>query len=331
MPQTPFSISRRTTLAVALAASLCAFAAKAADPYPNAPIKIIVSYAAGGGTDVVARVVAQALSARLGQPVVVDNKPGAGGSMGTTTAAGAAPDGYTFVLGSNGNMILNPLLYPNIKYQVDRDFVPVAGIASIPYLIAANSQLNVTDIKGLVQLGKKQKLTFASPGNGTTNHLVGVLLESMAKVDMLHVPYRGAAPAMNDVVSGQVNFLSGDLSTLMPMVNAGKLQPLAVTGQQRVAALSNVPTVAESGFPGFDATGWFGLFAPRGTPPQIVDRVSSEMSHVLKDTRVTQRLRELGGSPMPFNPDQLRELVKTETQKWRKVIVDNRVSAEALQ
>jgi tripartite-type tricarboxylate transporter receptor subunit TctC len=331
MSQKPFSIHRRTSLAVALAASLCAFAAKAADPYPNAPVKIIVAYAAGGGTDVVARVVAQTLSARLGQPVIVENKPGAGGSLGTTAAAGAAPDGYTLVLGSNGNMILNPLLYPNIKYQVDRDFVPVAGIASIPYLIAANSQLNVSDVKGLVQLGKKQKLTFASPGNGTTNHLVGVLLESMTKVDMLHVPYRGAAPAMNDVVSGQVNFLSGDLATLMPMVNAGKLQPLAVTGQQRVANLPNVPTVAESGFPGFDATGWFGLFAPRGTPSQIVDRVASEMIQVLKDTRVTQRLGDLGGSPMPLNPDQLREMVKMETQKWRKVIVDNRVSAEALQ
>jgi tripartite-type tricarboxylate transporter receptor subunit TctC len=306
-------------------------AVHAADLYPSAPVKIVVAYAAGGGTDSIARAIAQPLSARLGQPVIVENRPGAGGSLGTAAGAAASADGYTFVMGSNGTMVLNPLLYPNIKYQVDRDFVAVAGITSIPYLIASNPQVEATDMKSLVTLGKKQKLTFASPGNGTTNHLVGVLLESMSKVDMLHVPYRGASLAMNDVVSGQVNFLSGDLSTLMPMVTAGKLRPLAVTGLQRVTALPNVPTVAESGFPGFEATGWFGLFAPKGTSVQHTDKISTEIAHVLKDPRVTQRLRDLGGTPLTLNPDQLKELVKSETQKWRKVVVDHRITADALQ
>lgn len=303
----------------------------AADLYPSSPVKIIVAYAAGGGTDSIARVIAQALSIRLGQPVIVENRPGAGGSLGTTAGAFAPSDGYTFTLGSNGTMVLNPLLYPTIKYQVERDFLAVAGIATIPYLIAANPQVEATDIKSLVALGKRQKLTFASPGNGTTNHLVGVLLESMSKVDMLHVPYRGASPAMNDVVSGQVNFLSGDLSTLMPMVNAGKLRPLAVTGQQRVSSLPNVPTVSESGFPGFEATGWFGLFAPKGTPTQHVEKISVEIAQVLKEPKVVQRLKDLGGAPLALSSEQLKDLVRLETQKWRKVVVDNRITADALQ
>lgn len=312
---------------------LAAAGARAAEPYPSAPIRIIVAFAAGGGTDQVARAVAQGLSNRLGQPVVVENRPGAGGSLGTAAGAQAAPDGYTLVLGSNGTMVLNPLLYSpaQIRYQVERDFVPVAAIASIPYLIAANPQVRATDIKSLVTLGKTQKLTFAHPGNGTTNHLVGVLLESMAKVDLLQVPYRGAAPAMNDVVAGQVNLLSGDLSTLSGMVKAGKLRPLAVTGAQRVATLPQVPTVAESGFPGFEATGWFGLFAPRGTPPQVVSRIAMEVGVVLKDAGLVQKLADLGGVPLALNSEQLREMVRAETQKWQKVITDNRVTADSLQ
>jgi tripartite-type tricarboxylate transporter receptor subunit TctC len=303
----------------------------ASDIYPSSPIKIIVAFAAGGGTDSVARVVAQGLATRLGQPVTVENKPGAGGSLGTTFGAQASPDGHTLILGSNGTMVLNPLLYPQTKYVVERDFLPISGIASFPYLIASNPQVNALDIKSLIALGKSQKLTFASPGNGTTNHLVGVLLENMTKIDMIHVPYRGAALAMNDVVGGQVNFMSGDLSTLMPMVASGKLRPLAITGQQRIAILPNIPTVAESGLPNFEAVGWFGLFAPRGTSQQITNKLSSEITSVLKDAKVIQRLRELGGIPMPLSMEQLKELTKSETQKWRKVIADNRITVDALQ
>jgi tripartite-type tricarboxylate transporter receptor subunit TctC len=302
-----------------------------AQSYPVAPIRIIVAYAAGGGTDSIARAVAHGLSARLGQPITIENKPGGGGSIGTTAGALANADGYTFVLGSNGTMVLNPLLYPHIKYQVDRDFVAVSGIASIPYLVAANPKVEANDIQSLVALGRSKKLTFASPGNGTTNHLVGVMLESMAKIDMIHVPYRGASLAMNDVVSGQVNFLSGDLSTLMPMVNAGKLKPIAVTGSRRVASLPNIPTVAESGYPTFEATGWFALFAPKNTPQSIIERVSNEMAIVLKERNVMLRLHDLGGSPMSMTPEQVSTLVRSETTKWRKMISNNHVTADALQ
>ncbi len=302
-----------------------------AQTYPSSPIRIIVAYAAGGGTDSIARAIAHGLSVRLGQPITIDNKPGGGGSIGTAAGAAANADGYTFVLGSNGTMVLNPLLYPHVRYQVERDFVAVAGIASIPYLIASNPKLEANDLQSLVALGKTQKLTFASPGNGTTNHLVGVLLESMAKVDMIHVPYRGASLAMNDVVSGQVNFLSGDLATLMPMVTAGKLKPLAVTGVRRVGNLPNIPTVAEAGYTGFDATGWFALFAPRNTPASIVERVNTEMATVLKDKAILLRFQDIGGSPMPMTSEQVTTMVRAETVKWRKVISDNHVTADALQ
>ena len=329
-------MSKRVFLKAAWAAGLVAAQllpglTHAAEPWPSQPIKLIVGFAAGGGTDVIARAVAQSLSARLGQPVVVENKPGAGGSLGMMAGATATPDGYTLTLGSNGTMILNTLLYPNLKYQVERDFVPVGGLASLPYLIAANPQVPASDIKSLVALAKSRQVTYASAGNGTTNHLVGVLLESMSKTDMLHVPYRGAAPAMNDVVAGQVNFLSGDLSTLAPMVQAGKLKALAVTGPARVAVMPNVPTVAESGFPGFEATGWFALYGPKGLPAHVVDRINAELPQVLKDPVMLRRLADLGATPLPLGPESLANMVRAETQKWRRVITDNKVTADALQ
>ncbi len=315
-----------------LALMLATTTAKAAEAYPSGPVRLVVPFAAGGGTDTVARAIAQGLSKRLSQQVVVDNRPGAGGSIGTTAVTQAPADGYTLLLGSNGTMVLNPLLYPNLKYKVDRDLLPVGGIAAVPYLIAAHPKFEPRDIRGLIDLAKARPgdVTFASAGNGTTNHLVGVLLESQGKVSMNHVPYRGAAPAMNDVVSGQVNFMSGDLGTLLPMVKAGKLRPLALTGKQRVPVLPDVPTVAET-LPGFEATGWFGIFAPQGTPRAVVDRVSAELVQVLADSDVVQRLQDIGGAPMPINSDAMKRLLATETARWQKVIADNKITADALQ
>lgn len=306
--------------------------AHAADPSPSAPIKLIVPFSASGATDAVARVVAQVAGERSRRVFIVDNRPGAGGSIGTMAAVQAPADGTTLLLGSNGTMVLNPALYPKtLKYDVDRDLVPVAGLASVPYVIASNPQFEGRDVKGLVAEAKKRSVTFASPGNGTTNHLVGVLLGNMTRSELIHVPYRGAAPAMNDVVGGQVDFLSGDLGTLLPMITSGKLRALAVTGPQRVTLLPNVPTVAESGVAGFAATGWFGVFAPKGTPPEVVKNLSEAIGEALKDPRTVQRFKELGGTPMPMSPDDLKRLVATETTKWRKVITDNKVTADSLQ
>ena len=323
--------NRRSFAALASALLVCAAGTAAAADYPTMGVKLVVPFAAGGGTDAVARVVAQAMAGKFPQPVIVDNKGGAGGSIGTLAVTQAQPDGHTLLLGSNGTMVLNPLLYPALKYNVERDLVPVAGLASLPYLIAANPQFEGKDLKGLIAAAQAKKITFASPGNGTTNHLVGVLLQNMSKTEMTHVPYRGAAPAMNDVIAGTVNFLSGDFGTLMPMATSGKLRAIAVTGPQRVPILPNVPTVAEAGLPGFEATGWFGIFAPKGTPQPVVERLATEFATALKDPRVTQRLQDLGGTALPLNPQQLKELIAVETVKWKRVITENKVSADDLQ
>lgn len=324
---------RMKKVIAALAATLLAGQANTilAAEFPSAPIKLVVPFAAGGGTDSIARAVTQAMAGRLAQPVVIENKGGAGGTIGTLAVTASKPDGHTLLLGSNGTMVLNPLLYPKLKYQVDRDLVPVAGLASVPYLIAAGPKFDGKDLKGLLSMAKSTTVTFASPGNGTTNHLVGVLLQNMSQTDMTHVPYRGAAPAMNDVMAGTVTFLSGDLGTLLPQVNSGKLRPLAVTGPRRVAVLPQVPTVAEAGLAGFEATGWFGIFAPKGTPPVVVERLSVEFAAALKDPRVTQRLHDLGGTAMPLGPEQLNKLVAAESAKWRRVIVENKITADDLQ
>lgn len=303
-----------------------------ASAYPDGPVRLVVPFAPGGGTDTVARVVAQALSKRLGQQVIVDNRAGGGGSIGTVAVAQAPADGHTLLLGSNGTMVLNPLLSASLKYKVDRDFVTIGGIAQVPFLVVANPQFEAKDVQDLLALAKAKpgSVTFASPGSGTTNHLVGVLLESMGGVDMNHIPYRGAAPAMNDVVSGQVNFMSGDLGTLLPMVRSGKLRALALTGPQRASMLPDVPAVAEA-IPGFEALGWFGVMAPRGTPTALVNRLSVELAQVLADADVLARLRDIGGSPLVADSAGLTRLIESETKKWQKLIVDRKITSNALQ
>jgi tripartite-type tricarboxylate transporter receptor subunit TctC len=299
--------------------------------FPDGPVRLIVPFAPGGGTDTIARVVAQALSKRLGQQVIVDNRAGGGGSIGTMAVAQAPADGHTLLLGSNGTMVLNPLLAQSLKYKVG-DFTSVGGIAQLPFLVVAHPQFEAKDVPGLLTMARARPgaVTFASPGSGTTNHLVGVLLESMGGVDMNHIPYRGAAPAMNDVVSGQVNFMSGDLGTLLPMVKSGKLRALALTGPQRTNLLPDVPAVAEA-IPGFEALGWFGLMAPRGTPAPVVSRLSVELAQALTDAEVLSRLREIGGSPLVADSAGLNRLIDSETRKWQKLIVDRKITSSALQ
>lgn len=321
---------RRALLASLACASLGSLVTTPVSAQANAAIKLVVPFSAGGGTDGIARPVALVLGEKLGRPIVVENRPGAGGSIGTLAVAQSAPDGNTLLLGSNGTIVLNPTLYPNLKYKVDRDFIPVAGIASLPYLIAAHPKFKAQDMAGLLAVAKSGSVTFASPGNGTTNHLVGVLLQNLGQVEMTHVPYRGAAQAMNDVIAGQVNFLSGDLGTLLPQVQAGKLKPLAVTGSKRIDLLPNVPTVAEQGLPGFEAKGWFGIFVPKATPKDVVAQLSSQIQSALSDPRVKQRLHELGAEAMPLSSDELTALMAQENAKWRKIIVDNKITAEDL-
>ncbi|WP_020653103.1 Bug family tripartite tricarboxylate transporter substrate binding protein [Massilia niastensis] len=309
---------------------VAAASAQGAAHYPSMPVKIVVPFAPGGGTDVIARVIAQSLSKRLGQPVIVDNRPGAGGSLGASLVANSKADGYTLLLGSNGPISINPSLYRKLSYSPTRDFVPVANIASVPFLIVAHPSLPANNIAELVKLARKTPgaITYASPGNGTTNHLVGAMIEAMAGVDMLHVPYKGAAAAANDVIGGQVDIMSGDANTLLPMVKSGKLKALAVTGSHRSDVLPNVPTVAESGLPQFDATGWFGLFAPRATPAAITAKLNREVNEVLKDEGVKQRIHALGGVVNGGTPEKFLEMTTDESRKWAKLISDRKIPVE---
>lgn len=301
-----------------------------ATTFPSGPIKLVVPFSASGGTDTVARAVAQKLGQRLGQPVVVDNRPGAGGAIGAVLVARSKADGLTLLFGSNGPMAVTPSLDPTVPFNTTRDFRAVAGVATIPYLMVANEKLPVKSVADLVSYAKAHpgQINFASPGNGTTNHLVGELLKAMTGIDIVHVPYKGAAPAMNDVVSGQVQFMSGDLNTLLPMVESGKLKALAVTSRKRTPLLPQVPTVAESGVPGFDASGWFGIFAPRATPDEIVKKLANEMQAVLKDPDVVKRIEALGGAPLTIGDRELDTLVKDEQKKWKSVVTKNRITRE---
>lgn len=319
-------------------ALLCTFAAvssagyaQVSNNYPTTTIKIIVPLTPGGAVDTLARAVAQGLSKRLGQPVIVDNRPGAGGTIGVTAATKAAPDGYTLLLGSNGPISINPSLYKNLAYLPSRDLIAVGGIATIPFLLAANTQFPANNLKELIDFAKAKpgSIAYASSGTGTTSHLVGASIESSAGIKMVHVPYKGAAPAVADVAGGQVQIITGDLNTLVPMIKSGRLKPIAITGSTRSPLLPQVPTVAESGFANLQAMGWFGLFAPKGVPDSITSRLRKELNEVLKDDVVIHKTQDLGGTTLVDSPrDRFQQMVNEETTKWAKIITDQKISAD---
>lgn len=300
-----------------------------AQTYPSAPIKLVVPFAGGGGTDAVARAVAQSLSQTVGQPVIVENRPGAAGALGTLNVVRARADGYTLLLGSNGPIAINPSLDEKLSYEPAKDLIAVSAIASVPFLLVANTGFPANNIQELIQIAKTKpgEVNFASPGTGTTNHLVGELLKTMARIDMVHIPYKGAAPAMNDVAGGTVQIMSGDISTLLPMIEGGRLKPLAVTGARRSPLIPNVPTVAESGVPGFEANGWFGLYAPAETPHEIISKLVDAMTVVLKDPEVTNRIAALGGTTLSLSGNAFTEFSAKERAKWKGVIDAHNIKA----
>lgn len=317
----------RRLLSLLMALALPAGAAMAA--YPDAPIKLVVPFSPGGGTDTVARAAAQSLSKHLKQTVIVENRPGAAGAVGTMAVVRAQPDGYTLLLGSNGPIAISPSLDPKLPYDPARDLTAVAALAAMPFLLASNQQFEANDVKGLLDIARAKPgvLNFASPGTGTTNHLVGELLKTMGQVNMVHIPYKGASLAMNDVAGGSVHFMSGDINTLLPAIQNERLKPLAVTGAQRSPLLPHVPTVAESGLPGFEASGWFGLFAPAGTPEAIVDTLAKAVDKALEDPDVLTRIKALGGNALPLSGKAFGEFTASEGKKWKSVIDAHQLSA----
>ncbi|HUP95213.1 MAG TPA: tripartite tricarboxylate transporter substrate binding protein [Burkholderiales bacterium] len=303
-------------------ACACAAAGTYAQPYPAKAVRFVVPFAPGGGSDLVARTVAAKLTEALGQPVVIDNRAGAAGTIGADIAAKSPPDGHTLLLGSNGPLAINPSLYAKLPYDAARDFAPVSLVTVMPFVLVVHPSLPVKSVKELIALAKSRpgQLNYGSPGNGSTTHLANELLKSMTGMQIAHVPYKGVAPAATDLISGNIQMMSGDLSTLMPHVRSGRMRPLAVTSSRRSTLLPDMPTVAEAGVPGYEAIGWFGVLVPAGTPAPIVERLNSAMLKGLAAPDARQRLSAFGGDVAVGTPEQFAAHIRTEAAKWGKLI-----------
>jgi len=302
--------------------------ALAADPYPTRPIKWIVPYPPAGTTDVLARIVAQWLTEKLGQSVIVENKPGAGNNLGTEAALSAPPDGYTMLLVNPAHGI-NATLYKNLNFNFIRDVAPVAGLVRTPNVMEVTPSLPVKTVAEFIAYCKANpgKINMASSGSGTSVHLSGELFKSMTGCDMLHVPYKGAGPALVDLMGGQVHVLFDNLPSSIGHIKNGKLRALAVTSQEREPSLAGVPTVGET-VPGYEATAWFGVGMPKNTPREIIDRINAEVNRALADPKMRERLAELGGKPIGGTPEDFGKVIAAETAKWEKVVISSGAKVE---
>lgn len=320
---TPEFPIRRAFCALSIAVlSALAPSAATAQAYPAKPVKVVVTYTPGGANDITARIYSQLLGERLKQPFVVENRPGASGITGTTFAAKSDADGYTLLLGAGGTMTINPGLFPNLPYDSLRDFVPIGIVARSPLVVVVPASLPVRNIAELIAYTKARPegITFASPGAGTPLHLAGELFTRQAKIKTLHVPYRGSSPALTDLMAGRVDLMFDVLGTSMPFVRAGKLRALAVTSLQRSRQLPDVPTLHEQGLTDFDVTSWFGLFAPAGTPANVVALLNAELGKAAATPEAMERLARLGMEPVSSSSEQLRTLVQKEQMRWKDLI-----------
>ena len=304
-------------VALALLPSLCA-----AQAWPAKPIKWVVPFAPGGTTDILARTISEKLTVALGVPVIVENKPGAGGGVGADLVAKSAPDGYTILGGTISTHAINASLYSNLPYDPVKDFVPITLIARVPNMLVVNPEVPAKDVKELIALLKANpgKYTFASSGNGTSQHLSGELFKSMAGVEMQHIPYKGSPPALQDVVAGHVTMTFDNITTAWPLAKAGKLRALAVTTAKRSSIAPDVPTLAEAGLPGFEIGSWQGVFALAGTPALIVRRLNAEIVKILRLPEINDRLAGLGAEIVADSPEEFAALVKAEVVKWSEVV-----------
>ena len=293
-----------------------------AQPYPNRPLRIVVPFPPGGGTDIGTRIVAQKLQEAWGQAVIVENKPGAAGIVGTELTAKSAPDGYTFMMGNIGTHAINVSLYKKLAYDPVKDFAPVSMVADLPLLLLVHPSVPANSVKELIALAKSQpgKLNFSSSGAGGSMHVAAELFKSMTGVDMAHIPYKGGAPAVADLLSGQVALSFSTVLETIQHVKAGKVRALAVTNDHRSIALPDLPTIAEAGLPGYQSISWLALFAPAGTPKDIVNKVSAESVRILKLPDVKERLLAQGAEPIGSTPEQLAAILAADIAKYAKVI-----------
>jgi tripartite-type tricarboxylate transporter receptor subunit TctC len=307
-----------------------AASASAADVYPQRPVRIVVPFPAGGPADALARMVGDKLQASLGQPVVVDNRPGAGGNIGLELVAKSPPDGHTLALAPAGNLTVNPSLYRNVPYDVARDFAPVTVIAAVPNVLVVNAQVPAKDLAELIAYAKANpaKLNYASPGPGSGAHLAGELLKSSAGIEMVHVPFNGIAPAVTAVVGGDVQVMFAGSTSAMPHVATGKLRALGVASPKRMVSTPALPTIDESGLPGFDVTSWYSIVAPAATPPGIVERLQQEIAKALDTPDVKAKLAALGAEPVGNTPAEFAAMIKSESAKWGKIVREAGIKPE---
>ncbi|HZN85599.1 MAG TPA: tripartite tricarboxylate transporter substrate binding protein [Burkholderiales bacterium] len=314
-----------TSLARGLVAAFAALwlaSAAAQQAYPTKTIRFIVTFPPGGSSDLIARAIAPVLSDRLRQSVIVENRPGAGGNIGMEMLAKSAPDGYTMGLGAAGALAANVSLYPKLPYDPRKDFAPVSNVAFVPFFIIAHPSLPVNNLEELIALARAKpgELLLGYGGNGTAMHLSGELFKLMAKVQMVNVPYKGSGPAAQDTLGGQLPLAVVDVASALAQVKAGRLKALAVTSAKRIGAAPQVPTVAEAGLPGYDATGWFGVVMPAGTPATVIGRMNAELVAALKRADIRDRVIAAGAEPSPSTPAEFGELIRTEIDKWAEVV-----------
>ena len=325
--------TRRSLLSVALIAGAAVAApmtvlAQAA--FPTKPIRLIVPFPPGGGTDILSRLVAQKLTESTKWTVVPDNRAGAGGTIGITEAAKAAPTGYDLVMGQKDNMVVGPWLYKNLPWDPTKDFAPIAHVAYTPVIIATSANSRFKTLADVVAAAKAapDTITYGSPGNGTTIHLAGDLFEKAAGIKIRHVPYKGSNPAMMDALAGNVDLLVSSVPSAMGQIKSGKLRPLAVTSAKRSTSLPDVPTVAEQGFKDFDVSTWYGVFAPAGTPKEIVTAVNAEINKLLATAEMKDAIHAQGAEPQAMTPDQFGTQLKADYQKWRGIVQGSGVTLE---
>ena len=313
---------RRRALLIAAAATLtgAGIAHASTATYPTKPIRLVVPFAAGGTTSILARLLADRMGQSLGQPVVVDNRPGAGGNVGMEVVAKSEPDGYTLLMGPIG-LAINPALYAKMPFDPIKDLTPIGRYAGVPNLLVVHPSVPAANVKELVAYAKAHpgKLNYASNGNGTSSHLAAEMLKSAAGVELTHVPYKGGGPAMQDLIGGQVQMLFDQMPAVLPQVESGRVRALGVSSMQRSAAAKEIPAISET-LPGFDMTVWFGFLAPAGTPKDVVNKLNGEMRKAIDAPDFQAQLAKMGVTPMPSSPEEFRSFIASETQRWAQVV-----------
>jgi tripartite-type tricarboxylate transporter receptor subunit TctC len=315
-------MTARRSLLLGIAALPLVPPARAQGAWPSRPVRVVVPFAPGGATDILGRLTATELGNALGRPFVVENRAGGGGNVGSDIVAKSAPDGHTLLFGAAGNIGINPSLFSNMPYDPVRDLAPISLIAEVTNVLVVHPSVNASSVQELIALAGATQggLVYASSGNGSTIHLSAELFASMTRLTMTHVPYRGSGPAMLDLLAGRVALMFDNLPSALPHVREGRLRALAVTAARRSPVLPDVPTIAEAGVPGYEATSWFGLFAPAGTPRDIIDRMAREMAIFARRPEVAERIRALGAEPITNTPEEFAAMVREEIAKWGAVV-----------